>query len=1000
MSTFPTTVSAKVDKYEQMLTKYDWKSPFPPRGYQFGVGRGAKAFTTSAELSATAGKAAPQIVLSAEQSAMLDALDRLEKDRHKRRRENVMNSSVSQDSKKPKVLLSMEDIATIGCGISSQSLVKRKARTEDMDVVDTYVFDDETAVVTASDLLRSRAIAANQTLENILDMGSSTEQTTWITHSRALREMGLVKKAQQTLIEGSRITGSKGPLIWKEQLCYLQDPASQRRLLEQAVSACKTCEELWLLLMEYEPPHEKLHWLQQAVMSCPTSENLWLRVLEYVTTPRDQKKIIRKALEVTPNLPSLWAMLARLENYETGKAMFNAAAAEHLSMKIIIEAAKFEEFHLKRKEGAANDGKMCNERIRSLVQQAAQRFLSVEEERSRREWFETARAAAAERYIVTSAYLLLYFVCDKNSSTISLPDTWLDDLSELIPDIWHSHDNLCAIWCALLIAEELGKDSRGVSSSRELQVITSALHSVPSAVLEVAVAVVLKEVTLATVPSSIEEKDPKRETEVEEEEELGRPTDRSVALPRASTTSATAASQSLPFPLVTLLLRTLLHTPAFNRVEVMLSIAKVFYDYNLFIGAHRVLMFAIEKHPTSPVLFAAAAKASMAMGCDEEVEQLLLAGTAITCTDSDIAWVKLAVHRRSLCGDIRPLVDKALEVFPKSEKLWLMKLESEGTIASHSLDEAAGRGLPTVPIINLLRSAYSRALSEAHCRFSSTVWCYAAVRLESELLSDAGAARALLLQGVTVCQQGCNRCDGNDKRAEILATFGLARCRVELRHGGNEAALDTVKETLQQLPKKGGCFTVPVGELVSLFIDLECPAARGRAAAQAVQQWRVHDPLVLSAVAKLYHAAGKHEKALEQAQKAVKMSEGRCGDAVALWLKLASSPVYRKIITSQMGISGEAELGEAESEIQIHSLLEWLWREIFTTTKNETTEGNGKDKSTEASESDRKVIAPKPNSGPLWIHVAKVQDPSNVTLLGYRDSIETMLQRVMDMIRL
>ncbi|KAG8344328.1 hypothetical protein TRVL_04840 [Trypanosoma vivax] len=1024
MNSATTALLPKKDKYEQIRAKYDWESPFPPSGYQYGVGRGAKAFTTSAELSAVSVGTTPQLVLGPEQTAMLEALDRIEEGRRKRRREEDSKSSrttsSSLETKPSKVMLSMEDIATIGSGCTAQSLVKRKARTDDMEVVDSYAFADETAVVTASDLLRSRALASSQTLENILDMGSSTEQTTWITHSRAFREMGMLKKAQHTLVEGCRLTGDRGPLIWKERLQYLHDPASQRQLLEEAVKACRSCEELWLLLLEREPPHEQLHWLQQAVIACPASEVLWIRILGHVVVPRDQKKIIRKALEVTPNLPSLWAMLARLEGYETGKAIFNAAVAEYPSLKIIIEASKFEEFHLATRPKAGKTSEegetqllrqLCSDKIRSMVQQASIQFLAVEEEKSRREWLETARSSAVERYIATSAYMYLFFVCDKKATQLSPPATWIDDLTALVPDMWQSHEVLCAVWAAVLILRgkssnvlRSGSGDGGGVTEREVQVMESALRLAPLGIVGVALSVVLQDVPLSNGVLGGCERVPDVKVKEEEEEELPRPVETVSVMPPANTltTSATAASEYLPLPLTFVIHETLMGTAFFSAVEVLLCIAKVLYDRRFYEDAFRILSLGVVRHPTCITLFTAAAKARMAMGHVVEAEKILTLATSIVPAKTDTAWVKLAVHLRSREEDIVPLLEKAVAVFPQSERLWLMRLEAEGMRVRRLLDDATVRGLSTAPFISDLRRVYGRALSEAHCQSNPTVWCYAAVNLESNLLSDAAAARTLLLEGAVVCERYCNQQQpynncGN-RRAEIQAEFGLARCNVELTHGACETALEVVRETLQQLPKRNGSFTIPVGQLVALSIDLEAPCARGRAAAQAVQCWRVRDPLVLGSVAKLYHSAGKHEKALDQALKAVKMSLGRCGDVVALWLKLSLLPVYKCFVLQHMGMPEESESAKTESLLSVHVLLRWLWGQLASHACGANNVGEVKmDGSSVANEG---IHAVKPNSGPLWVLVSKSCDPSNVTLLGYRDSIELMLGRVMDLIKL
>ncbi|KAG5496310.1 hypothetical protein JKF63_02612 [Porcisia hertigi] len=390
-------MDGKQDKYEQLLAKVDWHAPHPPKGYVYGVGRGAKGFVTTAELTTAVNTTAK---MTRDESDFFSAMQRLE-DRARRPRrggeEAVSGSAGGRHSSGvhgsdvgsgggAKGKLSLEDLATLEAAPAAPSarlinaagsqradselalsepsamvnssasvsasgpsvpLVVRSARTEEGEAAEEHVFAEE-RVLTAYDVLKGKASAIEAGLHNVLEMGSTEEQTTWITHARAYRQMGMSRRAYQTLVDGCAVTGKKGKRIWEERLRYLakDNYSGRRRLLEEATSACPGEEDLWTQLLDCVPPLERVQCLQRAVLACPSSERLWLRLVHYVPSSQDQRALLQRALQYTPTLPLLWARLARLETYQRGKEMFQAAAARYPSLALIIEAAKYVEWHI------------------------------------------------------------------------------------------------------------------------------------------------------------------------------------------------------------------------------------------------------------------------------------------------------------------------------------------------------------------------------------------------------------------------------------------------------------------------------------------------------------------------------------------------------------------------------------------------------------------------------------------------------------------------------
>lgn len=1135
-----TASGAKVDKYEQVLALHDWHALHPPRGYRYGVGRGAKAFVTTAELSVASAK------LSREEDDFFAALERVEGRRRGRVEElngtskpSVVDSGAlgvgggSSSSSTAVVKLSMEDLACLEAPISNSKaasgsdagqtstsltaatagpLVLRSARTEEGEGAEEHFFSDE-RVLTAYDVLKGKTSAMQAGLQSVLSMGSAEEQTTWITHARAYREMGMSRKAHQTLVEGCAVVGGKGRRLWEERLLYISkdDLAARRRLLEEATAACPWEEKLWAELLDAVPPLEEMNCLQRAVLACPSSELLWVRLVQRIPSAQDQRALLHRALQYTPRLPLLWARLARLEPLQTGKEMFQAAAARYPSLVLIIEAAKYVEWwHLLATNPPATaltehrpslesvvsiDAAVqkVDDEVGSLIATAQEHYLRISEAASRQAWLEAALQLLEEReqreqYICTAAHMFLSVVDPNGAPRRSadsraargatplrlIPSTWVEDLLALLPSTAHTqHGVLCALWltwlhilhrnterelaiahadAAAAVAITSATASVGASGAVPLQsrsipantaasgtiqelgrltpdvsrIIQQAIATAPERLLQSEELSSLFVNTVATSGNGHEGSSchlgVNEDIEEEEVEELGRPLSapsstldalqgRSAGA-AAVTTVATPSSSLSPLAIVLCCTAHVVHTLSSSfAVAVPMTVSKALYHR----GSYRAALSIVEAalHTGGPKvsvsLYVAKAKILAALGDEDTADACLVEATrrggGEECTD--VAWVKLAVHRRSRHVAFESVLQDGIQQYPSSARLWLMLLEEKLRCftehRSTATPVADGAGIE----LRELRSLCKKAVSKEHCATSVPVWVFCAVRVEASALQNVAGARALLTDASQICAGSLlssrllqsTSPQQLEQQVDAFVQIGVATAKAELIHGSPSQALEAVHDTLQRVPKtRDGALAVRrVGELLNLYITLEAPSSRGRAAAQVMRQWKSRDPLALIAVAQLYFSAGQYAKALEQAIKAVHASGGRCGDAVALVWRMAEVPAMQPIVGPKvLPTYKEPEPGASTEALPPAALEQW----VLSLMQRRETEmsGTGTDSALPAVTSS---VAPLfPNSGPKWIQVSKIDDPSNVTLVGYRRPLLAMLRDVANALEL
>ncbi|KAG1083059.1 hypothetical protein G6F42_022351 [Rhizopus arrhizus] len=187
------------------------------------------------------------------------------------------------------------------------------------------------------------------------------------------------------------------------------------------------------------------------------------------------------------------------------------------------------------------------------------------------------------------------------------------------------------------------------------------------------------------------------------------------------------------------------------------------------------------------------------------------------------------------------LLDVALEKFPTFDKLWMIKGQ---------IEESQGN-LPKA------REVYNKAVKS--CPKSVTLWILLA--LLEEKLGMVTKARATLEKGRFM----------NPKTPELW----VEAIRIEKRNNNVAVAKSLAAKALQECPSSGAIWTE--------VIFMEARPQRKARSVDALKKCE-HDPIVVTAVARLFWTDRKIEKARNWFQKAIQIDPDQ-GDSFAWWYK-------------------------------------------------------------------------------------------------------------------
>ncbi|KAI8064800.1 PRP1 splicing factor, N-terminal-domain-containing protein [Gilbertella persicaria] len=258
-------------------------------------------------------------------------------------------------------------------------------------------------------------------------------------------------------------------------------------------------------------------------------------------------------------------------------------------------------------------------------------------------------------------------------------------------------------------------------------------------------------------------------------------------------------------------------------------------------SARAILEEAFRANPNSEQIWLAAVKVESENDEYDRARKLLELARKESGTER--VWMKSIMLERQMKNydQCNVLLNEALEKFPTFDKLWMIK----GQIEESQNNDAKAR------------EAYIKAVK--NCPKSIVLWVLLA-RLESKM-GMMTKARASLEKARFI----------NPKTAELW----LETIRMEKNNNNVAVAKSLAAKALQECPTSG-----------AIWVEVIFMEARPQRKARSVDALKKceHDPIVVTAVARLFWTDRKIEKARNWFQKAIQIDPDQ-GDSFAWWYK-------------------------------------------------------------------------------------------------------------------
>lgn len=265
--------------YEKLLKSHDWNSPFPPPGYKFGIGRGAKPISSSTIDGSGTGsskkKGADGTELATAEKAFFGSLDELEASRRRHiEAPKADEVGVTPNGSAQHLKLSLHAVegverTKVAQVASSRAEGRRLGGAEGGDdedgsaaydmVVDSTSggvagLDDGTRMNDhGSSMSFLRAIAGNsnssggsayqhQSTNDILTTGDDRQPATWLRRARRLHVKGEARLALGCIKGACKKFGSANAVVWKELLNYHLGYGPYSATLDHSISIVEDLE--------------------------------------------------------------------------------------------------------------------------------------------------------------------------------------------------------------------------------------------------------------------------------------------------------------------------------------------------------------------------------------------------------------------------------------------------------------------------------------------------------------------------------------------------------------------------------------------------------------------------------------------------------------------------------------------------------------------------------------------------------------------------------------
>ncbi|KAH8586672.1 putative Pre-mRNA-splicing factor prp1 [Bisporella sp. PMI_857] len=557
-----------------------------------------------------------------------------------------------------------------------------------------------------------------------------------------------------------------------------------RHLIARGCEFCPKSEDVWLENIRLNDNHNAKIIAANGIKVNDRSVNLWIEAMKLESEPSAKKRVLRKALDFVPQSVTLWKEAVNLEEEVDDAKLLLAKATEIIPLAVELWLA------LARLETSENAQKVLN-KARKAIPTSHEIWIAAA--RLQEQMGNANKVNVMKRAVQALA----------KESAMLKREEWITEAEKC-------EDEDAILTCGNIIRETLGWSLDEDDDRKEIWMedakgsIGRGKYETARAIYAYALRVFVNSRKLWLAAADLEKTHGTKD-----------------ALWQLLEKAVEACPQS----------------------EVLwMMLAKEKWQAGELDNARRVLARAFKQNPDNEDIWLAAVKLEAESGESQKARELL--ETARQAAPTDRVWMKSVAFERQL-GNIDAaldLVNQALEIFPGTAKLWMMK----------------GQIYETQKETLKAREAYSTGTKA--CPKSVPLWL-----LFSRLEEKQGAvvkARSVLDRARLAIP----------KNAELWTES----VRIERRANNIPQAKNLMAKALQELPHSGLLYAESIW-------NLEPRTQRKPRAIEAIKKVD-SDPILLVTVARIFWGERKLEKAQNWFEKAI-LADSDLGDTWAWYFK-------------------------------------------------------------------------------------------------------------------
>ncbi|KAL2844318.1 PRP1 splicing factor, N-terminal-domain-containing protein [Aspergillus pseudoustus] len=599
-------------------------------------------------------------------------------------------------------------------------------------------------------------------------------------------EVGDIKRVR-VLLESVTRTNPKHAPGWIA-LARLEELAGKvvtaRNILAKGCDLCPKSEDAWLENIRLNEGHNAKVIAANAIKNNDRSTRLWIEAMRLETEPRAKKNVLRQAILHIPQSVTIWKEAVNLEEDPADARLLLAKAVEMIPLSVELWLA------LARLETPENAQKVLNA-ARKAVPTSYEIWIAASRLQEQMGTFN--KVNVMKRAIQSLA----------RENAMLKREEWIAEAEKC-------EEEGAVLTCGAIIRETLGwgldedDDRKDIWMDDAKSTIARGKYETARAIYAYALRVFVNRKSIWVAAADLERNHGTKE-----------------ALWQVLEKAVEACPQS---------------------EELWLQLAKEKWQSGEIDDARRVLGRAFNQNPNNEDIWLAAVKLEADAKQTDQARELL--ATARREAGTDRVWIKSVAFERQL-GNINEaldLVNQGLQVYPKADKLWMMK----GQIyeAQNKIPQA--------------REAYGTGTRA--CPKSVPLWL-----LASRLEEKAGA----VVRARSVLDRARLAVPNNPE----LWTESV---RVE-RHANNiPQAKVLMARALQEVPSSGLLWSESIWHL-------EPRAQRKARSLEAIKKVE-NDPILFITVARIFWGERRLEKAMTWFEKAI-VSNSDLGDAWAWYYK-------------------------------------------------------------------------------------------------------------------